>query len=66
MFGSAKGVTTFFENFENELNKDIKIVCIGEKCSQALKNYNTGKILIADKYNINGIINCIEKDLNKD
>ena len=66
VFGSAKGVTTFFDSFENSLNKDIKIVCIGEKCAQAIKKYKTEKILIADKYNIDGIIECIEKDFNKD
>lgn len=66
VFGSAKGVTTFFDNFENSLNKDIKIVCIGEKCAQAIKKYNFAKVLTADRYDINGIIECIEKDLNKD
>lgn len=66
VFGSSKGVTTFFDNFENSLNKDIKIVCIGEKCTQAIKKYNFDKVLTADRYDINGIIECIEKDLNKD
>lgn len=66
VFGSAKGVTTFFDSFENSLNKDIKIVCIGEKCAQAIKKYKAEKVLIADKYNIDGIIECIEKDFNKD
>ena len=66
VFGSAKGVTTFFENFGNNLNKNTKIVCIGKKCAQALQNYNTEKILIADTYNIDGIINCIKKDFYKD
>ncbi len=66
VFGSAKGVTTFFDSFEKSLNKDIKIVCIGEKCAQAIKKYKTEKVLIADKYNIDGIIECIEKDFNKD
>ena len=66
VFGSAKGVTTFFDSFEKSLNKDIKIICIGEKCAQAIKKYKTEKVLIADKYNIDGIIECIEKDFNKD
>lgn len=66
VFGSAKGVTTFFDNFQNNISKYTKIVCIGEKCSQAMELYNSDKVLIAEKYNIDGIIDCIEKDLNKD
>ncbi len=65
VFGSAKGVTTFFDSFENNLSKGVKIVCIGEKCAQAIKKYNIEQVLIADRYNIDGIIECIEKDFNK-
>lgn len=66
VFGSAKGATTFLNTFEKNLSMNTKIVCIGQKCSQALNKYGTRKILVADKYNIDGIIDCIEKDLNKD
>ncbi len=66
VFGSAKGVTTFFDSFITRLNKDTKIVCIGQKCAQALEPYSVSKFLVADRYNIDGIIKCIEKDFNKD
>lgn len=66
VFGSAKGVTTFFDNFGNKIKQTTKIVCIGEKCAQAIKKYHHSKVLVADKYNIDGIIECIEKDYNKD
>lgn len=65
VFGSAKGVTTFFDNFKDSLSENVKMVCIGEVCAQALKNYNISDFLIADKYNVDGIIECIEKDFNK-
>lgn len=66
VFGSAKGADTFLKTFHGDFNKKTKIVCIGKKCAQALNNYDIGKILIAEKYNIEGIIECIEKDFNKD
>lgn len=66
VFGSANGVNSFFKNFYEDFNKNIKIVCIGKRCAEALKNYEVGQILIAEKYNIEGIIDCIEKDFNKD
>ncbi len=62
VFGSAKGVTTFFDNFNTDFDNKIKVVCIGQKCAQALNNYNVSEILIADKYNIDGIIECLEKN----
>ncbi len=62
VFGSANGVNSFFKNFYQKFNKNIKIVCIGKKCAEALQNYDVGQVLIADKYNIDGIIECIEKD----
>lgn len=66
VFGSANGVNSFFKNFYEDFNKNIKIVCIGKRCAEALKNYDVGQFLIAEKYNIEGIIDCIEKDFNKD
>ena len=66
VFGSAKGVTTFFDNFKADFDNKIKIVCIGQKCAQALGNYNVSEIMIADTYNIDGIIECLEKNQNKD
>lgn len=66
MFGSAYGVESFFKNFQKVFRKNIKIVCIGKKCAQPLKNYNTDEVLIVNKYNIDGIIECIEKDYNKE
>ena len=66
VFGSANGVDSFFKSFYKDFNKNIKIVCIGKKCAEALTNYNVGEVLIAEKYNIDGIIECIEKDFNKD
>lgn len=66
VFGSANGVDKFFRNFYESLNENIKIVCIGKKCAEALKNYKVGQVLIAEKYNIDGVIECIEKDCNKD
>lgn len=66
VFGSAYGVESFFKNFQKVFRKNIKIVCIGKKCAQPLKNYNTDEVLIANKYNIDGIIECIEKDYNKE
>ncbi len=66
VFGSANGVDNFFKNFYNDINKKIKIACIGEKCAEALKKYNVAQVLVAEKYNIDGIIECIEKNFNKD
>ena len=66
VFGSAKGVTTFFDNFKADFDNKIKIVCIGQKCAQALGNYNVSEIMVADTYNIDGIIECLEKNQNKD
>lgn len=65
VFGSAKGVTTFFDSFGKSFDENIKVVCIGQKCAQALNKYSVGEIFVADKYDIDGIIDCIEKDYNK-
>lgn len=65
IFGSAKGVTSFFENFNFNFNNKTKIVCIGKICAKALEKYNINEILIAKKYDVDGIIECIEKDLKK-
>lgn len=67
VFGSAKGVEKFFDSFGKYINKNTKIVCIGQKCFAALASYNLElqNVLIAEKYNIDGIIECIEKDLKR-
>ena len=65
VFGSAMGVETFFKNFQNNLNNKTTFVAIGEKCSEKLKEYGMSNPLIAKKYDIAGIIECIEKDLEQ-
>ncbi len=65
VFGSAKGVTTFFDNFDFDFNSKTKFVCIGKTCAKALEKYPAKKILIAKKYDVDGIIECMEKDFKK-
>lgn len=65
VFGSAYGVKTFFENLKTELPSQMKFVCIGEKCAQTLKEYNIINSLIAEEYNIEGIVSCIEEDFSR-
>lgn len=64
IFGSSLGAKGFFEN-QCSLSDKTKIVCIGETTAKAVPENIKNTVLIAETYDIQGILNKILKEENK-
>ena len=65
IFASAFNAESFLKNLDFNLQSNTKIVCMGDNCFRQFKDYKQNKILIPKKYDIDGVIECIETDLSK-
>lgn len=65
IFASAFNAESFLKNLDFILQSNTKIVCMGVNCFRQFKDYKQNKILIPKKYDIDGVIECIEADLSK-
>lgn len=64
-FTSSSGVHGFFKELKTppqELLVNKKLVCIGDITANTLKEYGYNQVLIADEYNINGLVKKICDD----
>lgn len=64
VFASKSGVDLFFEN-NYTVSEKVKIICIGNITASALLKYNINQFVIADTFNIDGILNKIIQEVVK-
>lgn len=61
VFASASGVRHYMDNFKS-MPQGIKIICMGERCALALKEYNINDYILPKESTVESIVDLIKKD----
>ena len=61
VFASASGVRHYMDNFKS-MPQGIKIICMGERCALALKEYNIDDYILPKESTVESIVDLIKKD----
>ena len=61
VFASASGVRHYIDNFKS-IPDGVKIICMGERCALALKEYNINDYILPKESTVESIVDLIKKD----